>query len=53
MENNKERILAYKLAKELSPEDLGKVAGGSVEGTVKVTGNSSSPDGGVDTRVDW
>ncbi len=28
MENNQERVLAYNLAKELNPNDLGEVSGG-------------------------
>jgi hypothetical protein len=57
MKNSKERVLAYKLAKEIDHKDLGEVSGGvadaTTQQTVHPTGNSSSPDFEYDVKVDW
>jgi hypothetical protein len=57
MRNGNERVLAYKLAKEIDQKNLGEVSGGASNAThqqtVHVTGNSSSPDVSYDVSVDW
>ncbi len=53
MERNEERVLAYKLAKEIDLKDLEEVSGGSIQPTVKITGSNTSPDGVVDVTADW
>lgn len=57
METNQERILAYALAKELNPKDLGEVSGGGVtwtnNRTVTPTGDVRSPDAQIDASLDW
>lgn len=53
MQKIEERVLAYKLAKEIDLKDLDEVSGGSLQPTAQITGNSSSPDGSADVSVDW
>ncbi len=53
MEKVDERVLAYKLAKEIDLKDLDEVTGGSVKPTGHVTGNEKSPDGAGDVTYDW
>jgi hypothetical protein len=53
MEKLDDRVLAYKLAKEIDLKDLEKVSGGSVGGSAGPTGRTGSMDGNIDTRVDW
>lgn len=53
MKKDEERVLAYKLAKEIDFQDLDEVSGGSMRSTVRLTGNSSSADGAGDVSVDW
>ena len=45
METNEERVLAYKLAKEIDPKDLVEVSGGSLQGTAGPIGTERSLDG--------
>lgn len=57
MENVDERVLAYKLAKEIDLKDLAEVSGGNANATVQKTGGPTgtekSLDGQIDTTVDW
>ena len=55
MEKVEERVLAYKLAKEIDLKDLAEVSGGNatVQKTGGPTGNEKSLDGQLDTTVDW
>lgn len=54
MEKNEERVLAYKLAKEIDINDLDDISGGSVRPTGGPTGSyPGNMDGAVDTTVDW
>lgn len=54
MEKRNERVLAYKLAKEIDNDELDNVSGGSVHKTTRVTGDSArGPDCEVDVTVDW
>ena len=53
MENQNERVLAFKLARKLDDDDLKKIAGGTSKRTAGPTGNSSNYDGEVDVSIDW
>lgn len=53
MELINDRVLAYKLAKEIDPQDLKEVSGGSVRGTAGPTGNIGNMYGNVDVTLDW
>lgn len=57
MEKVDERVLAYKLAKEINLKDLAEVSGGNANATVQKTGGPTgtekSLDGQIDTTVDW
>lgn len=55
MEKNKERVLAYKLAKEIDHKDLVEVSGGGFchRPSGGVTGSPSSMDGNIDVVIDW
>lgn len=56
MEKQQERVLAYKLAKEIDHDQLSDVSGGSwmtSRMTFGPTGSSGSQDGHVDVVVDF
>lgn len=57
METNEERVLAYNLAKEINPKDLGEVSGGGnnicMEPSGLLSGNSLNMDTKIDFKVDW
>ncbi|KTD22286.1 Uncharacterised protein [Legionella lansingensis] len=57
MEDTKERVFAYTLAKTLDNEQLDKVSGGAANMTSKPTlgptGGSGGYDGIVDCSWDW
>lgn len=53
MEKVDDRVLAYKLAKEIDLKDLDEVSGGTVRGTAGPTGSTGNMDGNVDVTVDW
>lgn len=57
MEKNKERVLAYSLAKVISFEDLAAVSGGGVSCSSQTTGPSGQSrqdlDVRIDVHVDW
>lgn len=54
MEKIEERVLAYKLAKEIDINDLDEISGGSVKPTAGPTGSyPGNMDGGADTTIDW
>ena len=57
MENNKERVLAYTLAKTMKPEDLEAVSGGfslTNKETLRASGASGQgSDIFIDVTVDW
>lgn len=58
MENKKERVLAYRLAKEISNEELEQVSGGigfkmTTSATFRPTGSTGQMDAFVDISVDW
>ena len=58
MKNEKDRVFAYSLAKEISHADLAEVSGGSAhmsfDRTYHATGGSGQGvDGFVDVKFDW
>lgn len=58
MRNEKERVFAYSLAKEISHADLAEVSGGSAhmsfDKTFQATGGSGQGvDGCGDVKFDW
>jgi hypothetical protein len=59
MEINKERVIAYKLAKEINAQDLMDVSGGAnpstltQKGCMVPTGQLGSLDLIVDAGIDW
>lgn len=52
MQENDDRVLAYKLAKEVDLKELDEVSGGSLDRTAGTTGVPPG-DFGLDTRADW
>lgn len=53
---NKARVLAYSMAKEINPKELVDVSGGSNwshHETLRATGSTGNMEGFVDVTVDW